>query len=333
MTQPSDSPSPQPDRNAVLKYLLFGLSLPERALRTSVGLVGGAAREATSLLIPQAFRNSTTYQTFIQQNLDYLVESVGGVRRQCENAEQAELENYVARKAVGNFVDLAGMLTLHMSPYVILAIVSDLAYGSNAYLRELSGELKQQGVIDDDSSIRNVDDLLDAVGRASGKSAQALNAPPLSVEGLKETVAQTRDALRGMDPTKLIPKAELKRMWDEMHDIARQEGVSVFTVSTAMTMHALSKMATVGKGMLTASKVAGTLFSRHIIHHYAAALTTVREQGVYRTLADTCQPYVEAVWNNFALDKATVTEDVVTGKLFTRFWRSVCGWFRKKETT
>jgi hypothetical protein len=337
MTQPADplslpstdSPAP-PDRKAVLKYLLFTLSLPERALRTSAGLVGGAAREATSLLIPQAFRNSTTYQTFIKQNLDYLTETVGGVRRQCAAPQEVELEDFVARKAVGNFIDLAGMLTLHMSPFAILAIVSDVAYGSNAYLRELGRELKQQGVIDDDSTILHVDDLLSALGKASGQSAKALNAPPLTVQGLKETVAQTREAVQGIDPTRLIPKAELKRMWDEMQEIARREGVSMLTVSTAMTMHTLGKLGSVGRGMLTGAKVAGTMLSRHVIDHYSTALATVREQGVYCTLAATCQPYVDAVWTNFALEKTTVTEDVVTGRLFTRVGWWICGWFTRK---
>jgi hypothetical protein len=333
MSQPPDTPQPQPppDRGAVLKYLLFSLSLPERALRSSVSLVGGAAREAASLLIPQAFRDSTTYRALIQQNLDYLVETVGGVKRpQSENPEQAALEDYVARKTVGNFVDAAGLLTLHMSPYLILAIISDIAYGSNAYLKQVGRELKQQGVIAEDSTIDSVDDLLDAVGKASGQSAQALNAPPLSVEGLRETVAQTREAVRGLDPSKLIPKAELKRMWDEMHEIASREGVSMFTVSTAMTLHALGKIANVGRGVLTGVKVAGSMLSRTVIDHYAAALSTVREQGVYRTLAEASKPYIEAVWANFAMDKSTVTEEVVTGRLFARVWRWICGYWRQK---
>ena len=77
----TSEPSPQPDRSSVLKYLVFTLSLPERALRSTVGLVGGAAHEAASLLVPRAFRDSKTYQALIQQNLDYLLKNVGGVKR------------------------------------------------------------------------------------------------------------------------------------------------------------------------------------------------------------------------------------------------------------
>src|SRR5439155_20421913 len=149
------APGPSPDRGAVFKYLIFTLSLPERALRSTVGLVGGAANEAASLLVPRAFRDSKSYQALIQQNLDYLRKNVGGVRRPAEDAQDTapadpspdsrppdQVENYVARKAVGSFVDAAGLLTFHLSPVVLLALLSDLAHGSNAFLKELAQELK-----------------------------------------------------------------------------------------------------------------------------------------------------------------------------------------------
>ena len=78
-----------------------------------------------------------------------------------------EVENYVAKKTVSNFVELAGLATLHVSPLTVLAIMSDVAYGSNTFLKELSTELKKQGVIDGDSTIDNTADLLSALSEAS----------------------------------------------------------------------------------------------------------------------------------------------------------------------
>jgi hypothetical protein len=335
---PPSSPPPPPDRSAVRKYLVFTLSLPERTLRSTVGLVGGAASEAASLLLPRAFRDSKTYQSLIQANLEYLLKNVGGVQRTADPAKQggdsasgqpspAEVENYVARKTVGNFVDAVGLLTFHLSPVVILAVLSDVAHGSNAFLKELGQELKSQGLIAEDSTINHADDLLSAVESASRSTADAVNTPPLSVAGLKETIAQTRAAVAGVHPTKLIPKAELKRMWDEMQAIAKQEGVSLWTVSSAMTMHVLGKIGAVGRGMASGVRVAGSLVQIHILEHYASALRSVRERGLYHMLAESWQPYFDAVWSNFALDKPTVTEEVVTGRLFARIWRTVKGWF------
>ena len=39
--------------------------------------------------------------------------------------------------------------------------------------------------------------------------------------------------------------------------------------------------------------------------------------------------YLGAVWSNFALDRQTMTEEVVTGRLIARLWRTVKGWFRR----
>ncbi len=330
-------PSPPPDRGSVLKYLVFTLSLPERALRSTVGLVGGAAHEAASLLVPRAFRDSKTYQALIQQNLAYLLKNVGGVQQAAEPlspdqvAQAAEVENYVARKAVGNFVDAVGLLTFHLSPVVILAVLADMAHGSNAFLKELAQELKQQGLIAEDSTIHHADDLLRAVESASGQTADAMNVPPLSLEGLKQTIAQTRATVAGVDPTRLIPKAELKRMWDEMRAVASQEGVSLWTVSSALTMQVLGKVGAVGRGVVVGAQIAGGLFQAHILEHYATSLRTVRERGLYAMLAESWQPYFAAVWNNFSMDKLTVTEEVVTGRLLGRAWRAVKGWFSRPK--
>ena len=98
----------------------YVLSLPERALRSGTGLVGGVLRESASLLVPRSFQNSRTYGVMVRQMLDFLVHDVGGVEQQQGTASStAGVDNYVARKTVGNFVDMASLATLHISPLVI----------------------------------------------------------------------------------------------------------------------------------------------------------------------------------------------------------------------
>jgi len=58
---------------------------------------------------------------------------------------------------------MSALATLHISPLTLLAIVSDLAYGSKVYLEELAVELKRDGVIDESSTIHSASDLLSAV--------------------------------------------------------------------------------------------------------------------------------------------------------------------------
>ncbi len=315
----------------VRDFLLYSLSLPERTLRSATGVVAGTIRESASLLVPQAFQSSKTYAVMVRQMLDFLAEDVGGVARSPDGGPAGggspPVEQFVARKAVGNFLDLAGMATLHLSPILLLAVVSDVAYGSQAYLKELADDLKRQGVIDENSTIDHVDDLLNAVGKAAGTTSTAFNTPPLSVAGLKQTIEETRSAVVAIDPTQVIPQAEVKRLWDDIHEIAAGEGVHPLKVSAAMTLYSLNAIGSLGRGALSTVKAAGTLFDRHVLDHYRAALTDIRDRGLYASVAVTAKPYIRAVWQNFSTDQTTVTEGFLSGRLLSRAWRAVRHWW------
>ncbi len=295
-------------------------------MRTGAGLVGGVLRESAGLLVPRSFQSSRTYEVMVQQMLDFLVHDVGGVAAGEKPSTTSSVDNYVARKAIGNFVDMASLATLHMSPLLLLAAVSDLAHGSSVYLKELADELKAQGIIAEDSTIDHVNDLLTAVSDASARTGQVFNTPPLSVESLRQTIDETRAALASAKGAQLLPQAEVRRMWDEMRDIANREGVGLLAVSGAATMHALDKIGTVGRGALSTVKVAGSLLDRHVLAHYSQALKDIRAQGLYASLAKTSAPYVAAVWTNFQPNRSTVTVDLLNGKLIGSAWRAVRGW-------
>jgi hypothetical protein len=90
-------------------------------------------------------------------------------------------------------------------------------------------------------------------------------------------------------------------------------------------------MKTVSHGALTGIQVAGGLFDRIVIGHYVDSLKEIRERGFYTTLQESSAPYIEAVWSNFAVDRETWTEDLVSGRTFSKAFETVTGWFRKKD--
>ena len=327
---PSDVPAEIPEASGgLVGSLLYGLSLPERTARSVAAMAGGIVHETAARLIPLAFRSSKSYALFVQQSLDMAVHDFGGVAPPVAGADAAASaeEGVLARKAVGGLLDVAGMATLHLSPMTVLAVFSDLAYGSGHYLRQLSVELKHQGVIDQGSSIDNISDLLEALQRTSQHATDALDRPPINVEGLRQTIQQTRDALAGVEPTKLIPQSEIGRIWSEMEATARQSDVGLLDVSATMTLFAMNRLTLVSRGALSSVSVAGNLLDQHIVSHYSDALTDIQTRGIYSTLTDASAPYLEAVWNNFASERATWTEDLLTGRLIGRTWQSVRGWW------
>jgi hypothetical protein len=329
----SDAPSPpaaqtvatsDPD-SSVSRFLIYTLSLPERAVRSTVGVTAGAAREAAHALVPQAFKSSKLYELAIANSLRFLTEEVGGVEHQAKPGENAGVDNYLARKAVGDFVDLAGLATLHLSPIWLFAVVSDVAYGSKVYLNELAAELRQRGLIREGSHIDRVEDLLDELRTATAETASLIATPPLSLEQLKQSV----DKIRISDPTSILPQQELAAQWNEIREIAAREDVSLMGVSGALTMHMLKKAGTVAEGTLTGVQVAGGLFNRNVLGHYASGLQTIREQGFYPLILASSAPYRKAVWNNFAAGQTTWTSQVVSGQVFRRMW----GVARRKSKT
>lgn len=312
------------DRGALQQFLLYGLSLPERAVRSSIGVAAGAARETAGLLIPQAFQSAKMYELVVTNSLDYITSTVGGVRT--EQPENAAKDDFMARKAVGNFVDLAGITTLHVSPVWLLAIVSDVAYGTSSYVQELAEELKQQGLIDESSTIHHVDDVLHAIQNTSGDAASLFDTPPLSVEQLRETLDRTRESLTSVDYTSILPEPELRQFWNKMQEISTANNVSLLGVSGALAMNTLGSLETVARGTLTGVKVAGGLLNQNVIGHYTASLQRIRDKGLFESLHETSEPYIEAVWNNFSADRATWTKDLLTGKLALKGWKMVSGW-------
>ena len=284
----------------------YGLSLPERALRGTAGVVGGTLRESAAVVLPDAVRNAKTYQVFVGQMLDFMAEDMGGAGDGKRPATRAD--DFLARKTVGNFIDVAGLATVHLSPMLLLAIVSDLAYGSQTYLREVAEEMQRQGVIEDASKIQRVDDLLEQVADFSSRTATAFDQPPLSVEGLKETVRQTRESLARIDVAEVLPAADLRAMWDDLHASARRQGVSAFRLSGLVTLASLEKVGKLGSGALSTVQVTGALLNRHVLAHYRGVLANVEERGFYASLAASSRPYLQAAWGNFSPQRTTVTE-------------------------
>ena len=323
------APAPRVER--VVEHLSYGLSLPERTVRGLAGVLGGTLRESAALLLPQAFRNAKTYRIFVGQMLDFMAEDMGGAPSSQASADD-RVENYIARKTVGNFVELASLATFHLSPMLLLAVVSDVAYGSRTYLKELAEELERQGVVEDAASIEHVDDLLDSVAQFSERTATAFDTPPVSVEGVRETVEQTRRRLAEAPETlKSLPPVELDRLWQGIQSAARREGVQPFELSGAVTLGSLERIGKVGSGALSGVRAAGVLLDRHVLDHYREVLGEIEQEGLYRRLAATGSPYVDALWRNFDGDRQTLTERFVTGGGAGRAWAKGRAWLVAKR--
>ncbi|MEZ6034336.1 MAG: hypothetical protein R3C17_14675 [Planctomycetaceae bacterium] len=333
--------------DSLMDGLLYGISLPERLVRSAVGVTAGTAKEIAEFVVPQAFQDSKSYEVMVRNSLGFLLNNVAtvsesepAVGQHSETAVPATSASgdiapvspsrFIARKAAGNFIDIAGLATLHVSPLWVLAIVSDTAYGTKTYLNELARELQAQGLIDDSSSIHRVEDLFSAVKDASGSAASAFDQPPLSLEELRTSVEQTRKAINEIDPRNLIPESEIGRFWSEMRSIAEQEQVSMLGVSAAIAMETVESVRNLSHGTLTGLFVAGKIINRNIFGHYWDSLSSINEQGIWNSVRNTYTPYVDLAWGNFTSSRKTWTETVLDPGRFVRLWRRIVRMLRRR---
>ena len=299
--------------------LIYGLSLPERMTRGASAVVGGLIGETSARLLPAVFRSSRSYNAFIQQSLDMLTHDVGGVAKPAgdpsdNDADAVPAEDIpLARKAVGGLLDIAGGATLHLSPVTMLALVSDMAYGSNVYLQQLAEELRRDGIIDDSSTITSVSDLLTVVADASRAAGTAAEAPPLDIAGMRETVRQLSEEIARADPASIIPQSELNHMWNDMRSIADASPLGLWQVGTVVGMHAIDRMDMATRGTLASIRVAGNLFDQHIFEHYEQSIAAVYNDGLFQTLQTSSAPYLDAVWENFSPARETWTAKFLRG--------------------
>lgn len=323
-----------------LRNMIYGLSLPERLARSAVGVSAEAVRNLAEFVVPQAFQSSKSYEVAVRNSLGFLITSVGKLQTAESNEAMPAAPTlteggsdtivsspgrFLARKTAGNFIDIAGLATLHVSPLWVLAIVSDVAYGSKTYMLELATELQKQGLIGDHSTIHKVDDLLDAIQQASGTAASNFDTPPLSIDELRRSAEQTRQALRGVDPTTLIPEAEIRQVWNQMQTLANQEHLSLLGVSGAVAMQTVETIKGVTQGTLAGLFVAGSIINRNIFGHYLSSLNRIRDQGLWTTVRSNYEPYLDLAWDNFTSSHKSWTEQVVDAGVgrFQRMWASV----------
>lgn len=365
-SMPGDNESPPPEIPAsstvdsLMKNLLYGISLPERLVRSAVGVTAGTAKEIAEFVVPQAFQDSKSYEVMVRNSLGFLLDSVAMVSEAgpppnssmyvpgaalagspvpgapanaiVDAAAAVNPSRFIARKAAGNFIDIAGLATLHVSPLWVLAIVSDAAYGTKTYLNELAQELQAQGLIDDSSVIHKVEDLFNAVKQASGSAASAFDQPPLSLDELRTSVEQTRKAVNEIDPRHLIPESEINRYWSEMRSIAAQEQISLLGVSAAIAMETVENVKNLSHGTLTGLFVAGKIINRNIFGHYWDSLANINEQGIWNSVRNTYTPYVGLAWGNFTSSRKTWTETVLDPGRFTRMLNWILRLFRAKSS-
>jgi hypothetical protein len=289
----------------------YVLSLPERVIRSALGLSAGLLREVGEVALPRGVRRSALYKSLVDTTLRYVIEQVGGAEG-VYPAEQPQPADFLARRGAGHAIELLGIAAFRLSPVWVLAALADVSGLGRHLIPEIAEALKAEGLLPETSRFESVDQLLDGLEKTSSRIAQTMYAPPLNVAELRKEWQAIRDRSRGAKPLQLPAPAAIGKQWEELKQESQRQGRSIFETSSLMAIAAVRSWP--GKALwLTAStgvgaKRAGKLLAADILRGYSQTLGELREVGYLTYARRQMSPYLRACVDQFSQERGTLTQ-------------------------
>ncbi len=293
---------------AVKAYLL---SLPERLVRSTLGLGAGAARELGEVAIPRGVRRSQLYRNLVDTTLRYLIEQVGGAEGVYPAGDPRD-ENFLMRRTAGNAIEALGIVAFRASPVWVLAALADLCGMGRYLIPEIAEALKAEGLLDEDTQFASVDHLLDGLERTSARLAATVNTPPLDVPSLRREWQAIREDARSIPPGKLPSREDVRAVWAQLKEESARHNRSVFETSSILAVSAVQRLPQGIKWLATSATLGasrtGQVFAAALLNDYRQTLDEIRQVGFVTYAARQFTPYVRAAVRQFSPGQRTLTE-------------------------
>lgn len=298
------------------RYLL---TLPERVVRSALGLTAGAAREVGEAALPRGVRETQLYQNLVDATLRFLIEQVGEAEG-VYGAEGKLPDDFLARRTAGNALEVLGIVAFRASPVWVLAAMADLSGMGRQLLPEIAEALKAERLLEPDREFTSVDQLLDGLERTSSRLAATVNTPPLDVAALRAEWNALRQDARTLQPESLPSPELIATSWNQLKASAARQRQSVFDTSTMMAMSAIRALPEQARWLSASARVGATrtgqIAAAALLAHYRATLTDIERVGFTAYVTEHLRPYVLAAMRQFVPAKRTLTE-----RLLEKRWR------------
>jgi hypothetical protein len=293
---------------SVKAYLL---SLPERLIRSTVGLGAGVAREVSEVALPDSVRRSQLYRNLVDATLQFLIEQVGGVEG-VYRIDDALPGHFLARRTAGNAIEVLGIVAFRASPVWILAALADVCGMGRHLIPEVTEALKAQGLLETDAQFTTVDQLLDGLERTSTHLAATVNTPPLDVKGLRAEWEALREDARHLPQASLPSRESISAVWADLKaESARQER-SIFETSSLMAVSAVRAVPGGVRWLSASARVGaartGQMVAAALLDHYRQTLSEIQQVGYLTYAGRQFRPYLRAAAGQFSPKRRTLTQ-------------------------
>jgi hypothetical protein len=290
------------------------LSLPERVIRSVVGLGAGLVREVGDVVIPKSVRRTQLYQNLVDTTLRFLIEQVGGVGGAYPAGDKLA-DDFLVRRTAGNVLELMGVIAFRASPVWVLAALADVAGAGRSLIPEIADELKSHGLLEKEAEFTTVDQMLDGLERTSSRLANAVNTPPLDVASLRKEWAALRDDAASLAPASLPSRDAIKDVWNQLKSESTAQKRSVFEMSSVLALTAAGKIPDTVRWWSMSAKAAasrtGQILGASLLDYYRATLDEIRNVGFAAYASRQLKPYLRAAVGQFYPERRTLTERII----------------------
>jgi hypothetical protein len=286
------------------------LSLPERILRSALGLGAGTTREVAEIVLPDGVRSSQLYQNLVDATLRFLIERVGGAEGVYVAGTQLP-DNFLARRTAGNAVEVLGIVAFHASPVWIFAALADLCGMGRQLIPEIADALKEHGLLEQDAEFNSVDQMLDSLERTSSRLAATINTPPLDVAGLRREWQDIRADAQRLQPTSLPSRESISTAWSQLKGLSAREERTIFETSSVMAVSAVRAFPERVRWLASSAGVGAThvgqILATALLDHYRQTLSEMEQVGYLAFAARQFRPYMRAAAAQFSPERQTLT--------------------------
>jgi hypothetical protein len=295
-------------REGIKTYLL---SLPERLLRSGLGLGAGVAREIGEVVLPDRVRHTRLYDNLVETTLRYLIEQVGGVEG-AYPSEQPLPNDFLKRRTAGNVIEALGVVAFRASPVWVLAALADVCGMGRQLIPEIASALKEQNLLDKETQFTSVDQVLDGLEQTSSRLAGTINTPPLDVATLRQEWQALRKEARSLAPASLPSGESVTNLWMQLKAEAARQDRTIFETSSMLAVSAVKSLPDGARWLSTSAVVGasrtGQIVATALLEHYRTTLDDIRQVGFATFAARQLGPYVRAAVGHFSPERVTLTE-------------------------
>ena len=308
--------------------LAYALSLPERLLRCLVSLLGGLVRSLT-WIVPRPLRETRFFKTAVERQLRMMTDVVGRAELY-KNEEEVLDTRTTMRIGVGGALDNLMILGLHASPIWLLLAATDVCQGAKAFTRELGAELKAAGFMKEGSRLDSVDDVIEGIGKLTGRLATTLDKPPLSLDDMKTAVSGIRKEIGNVADVAVHQAARIDDLAGDLRELAHKGRRSILEVTSAVAVGAVEKTGNLVAGTAWGAAATVRILSERlwsdVVMDYASAVRRIHRLGYYGSLLRMVRPQSRSLRRLFAYDFLSWTEIALS----LGFWRKAAWVIPKK---